>query len=202
MTSSQGSKTPGVDKVVWSTPDAKLSAVKLLKRRGYKSQPLRRVYIPKANKELRALGIPTMVDRAQQALYLLSLEPIAETLADKNAYGFRRGRSSADAIEQCVRTLWHKGSAEWTLEGDIKSCFDNISHDWLMNNITVDKVMLKQWLKSGYISNGCYNPMENGAPQGSLCKASHNEPYAKKVIMQSSLSSSASYNNFIAIYFA
>jgi len=71
-----------------------------------------------------------------------------------------------------------------------------------MNNITVDKVMLKQWLKSGYISNGCYNPMENGAPQGSLCKASHNEPYAKKVIMQSSLSSSASYNNFIAIYFA
>jgi RNA-directed DNA polymerase len=71
-----------------------------------------------------------MKDRAMQALYLLALDPIVETTADNNSYGFRQQRSCADAIEQCFNTLC-KPHPQWILEGDIKSCFDRISHDWL-----------------------------------------------------------------------
>ena len=101
VTENQGKKTPGVDGETWSTQEAKTAAVKSLKRRGYQSKPLRRVYIPKANGKMRPLGIPTMRDRAMQALYLLALDPVSETLADRNSYGFRKGRSTHDAIEQC-----------------------------------------------------------------------------------------------------
>jgi RNA-directed DNA polymerase len=98
VTENQGKKTPGVDGVIWSTSDAKLKAVLSLRQRNYKTMPLRRVYIPKSNGKKRPLGIPTMKDRAMQALYKLALEPIAETLADRNSYGFRLERSTADAI--------------------------------------------------------------------------------------------------------
>ncbi len=87
VTENQGKRTPGVDGETWPTPEAKSQALLLLRRRGYKPLPLRRVYIPKASGKLRPLGIPTMRDRAMQALYLLALQPIAETLADPNSYG-------------------------------------------------------------------------------------------------------------------
>jgi len=121
----RGAKTPGVDNVVWSTSKQKMQAALALKRRGYKTKPLKRIYIPKKQKgKLRPLGIPVMLCRGQQALHLLSLEPISETIADKNAYGFRPLRSTADAIEQCFIALARKGSAPYILEADIKSCFD------------------------------------------------------------------------------
>jgi RNA-directed DNA polymerase len=90
VTENDGKKTPGVDQEIWDTPEKKTQAVHALKRRGYQSQPLRRVYIPKSDgRTMRPLGIPTMKDRAQQALYLLALAPVVETTADKNSYGFR-----------------------------------------------------------------------------------------------------------------
>ncbi|MDR1063550.1 MAG: reverse transcriptase N-terminal domain-containing protein, partial [Azoarcus sp.] len=98
VTENQGKKTPGVDGITWSTPETKSQAMLSLKRRGYRPLPLKRVSIPKANGKMRPLGIPTMKDRAMQALYLLALEPVAETTADRRSFGFRPERSTADAI--------------------------------------------------------------------------------------------------------
>src|SRR5436190_5966090 len=101
VTENQGKATPGVDREIWDTPAKKATALQALKPRGYQPQPLRRVYIPKSNGKMRPLGIPTMKDRAMQALYLLALDPIAETTADPTSYGLRKERATADAIEQC-----------------------------------------------------------------------------------------------------
>lgn len=168
VTSSSGGKTAGIDGVVLKSPKQKIEAVKALKRRGYQAQPLRRIYIPKKNGKQRPLGIPTILDRAQQALHLLSLEPIAEMMADRNSYGFRPHRSCADAIEQCFRALAKKTSAQWILEGDIKACFDKISHSWLMAHIPMDKQVLKQWLGVGFVHKHQWYMTNEGTPQGGV----------------------------------
>lgn len=168
VTGNRGKNTPGVDRVTWKTPEAKMDAVRQLKRRGYRALPLRRVYIPKTNGKLRPLGIPTMKDRAMQGLHALALLPIAEETADPNSYGFRPYRSTADAIEQCFKLLSRKISAPWVLEGDITGCFDNISHEWLLTHVPMDKVMLQKWLTAGYIDQRHLNPTLAGTPQGGL----------------------------------
>jgi len=168
VTSNKGKNTPGVDGVVWKTSHQKIKAIKQLRRRGYKALPLRRVYIPKKSGKLRPLGIPTMRDRAMQALYALTLAPIAETYGDLNSYGFRTGRSCADAIEQCFNCLSHKHSATWILEADIAACFDNISHQWLLDNVPVDKKILTQWLHAGFLDKGNLYPTLKGTPQGGI----------------------------------
>lgn len=167
VTENQGKKTSGVDGELWLTSQAKYKAIEKLNLRGYKPKPLKRVYIPKKNGKKRPLSIPTMTDRAMQTLYKFALEPIAETNADPNSYGFRAKRCTQDAIEQCFTSLNKKKSAKWVLEGDIKGCFDNISHDWILNNIPMNKKLLKLWLECGYIEKQKLFPTEKGSPQGS-----------------------------------
>src|ERR1700678_3835997 len=168
VTNNQGKNTPGVDGAIWSTPASRHKAIDTLRRRGYQPQPLRRVYIPKSNGKLRPLGIPTMKDRAMQALYLLALEPVAETTADPNSYGFRPKRFTADALTQCCNALGRDSSAQWVLEGDIKGSFDHISHHWMLKHVPTDKQVLQKWLRVGYIENRTLFPTEAGTPQGGI----------------------------------
>ncbi len=166
VTENHGKKTPGVDRDVWDTPEKKMAAVHTLRPRGYQPQPLRRVYIPKSTGKLRPLSIATMTDRAMQTVYLQALDPIAEVLADPNSYGFRRDRSPADALAYAHILLSHKTAAQWILEGDIRSCFDQISHDWLLAHVPTDTAILHKWLKAGYIERRILHPTEDGAAQG------------------------------------
>jgi len=168
VTENSGKRTAGVDGIIWKTSNQKLNAANSLKRQGYKASPLKRVYILKKNGKKRPLGIPTMNDRAMQALYLMALDPIAEQTADTCSYGFRPRRSCADAIARCFIHLSRHNSASWILEGDIKGCFDHIGHQWLMDNIPVDTLILNQWLKAGFVEDKQLFPTTEGTPQGGI----------------------------------
>ena len=164
-----GKKTPGIDGVLWKSDKDKMEAVLALDVKTYHAKPLKRIYIEKfGKKEKRPLGIPTMSDRAMQALKLLALEPIAETTADRISFGFRRYRSPEDAREYAFSVLSRKDSPQWILEGDIKSCFDKISHQWMMENIPTDKRILKEFMRCVYIERKQWLPTTEGSPQGGV----------------------------------
>ena len=166
VVSNSGAKTPGVDGVLWNTPEAKSAAFSTLRRHGYQPQPLRRVYISKSNGKRRGLGIPTMADRARQALHLLGLDPIAESQADGHSYGFRRERRCADALAQTHGLMSHRHGPQWILEGDIKACFDKISHEWLLAHVPMDHQVLRKWLNAGFLEKHAYFATTEGTPQG------------------------------------
>jgi RNA-directed DNA polymerase len=172
VTENTGKRTPGVDGQLLDTPVKKAQAVDRLSTEGYRPQPLRRIFIPKGSDpkrmKMRPLGIPTMDDRARQALHLLALDPIAETTADPHSYGFRKARSVADAIEQCFILLARSNSPQYILEGDIRSCFDEISHQWLLSHVPMDRSILRKWLEAGFIEQQIHYPTTTGTPQGGI----------------------------------
>lgn len=168
-----------------------MKAVKWLKinnNQTYQAKPLKRVFIPKKQKnkkrqkislnnllkwidvpkDWRPLGIPTQNDRCMQALHKLSLEPLSETTADLNSYAYRKNRSVKDAISQIFCVTGYKQSAQWILEADIKGCFDNISHKWTLDNILINKHVLNQWLKSGFVYENHWFKCDSGTPQGGI----------------------------------
>lgn len=168
VTRSRGRSTPGIDGVCWRTPRAKLAAAHRLRRRGYRPQPVRRVFIPKPSGGRRPLGIPTMHDRAMQALYALALEPVAECTADRHSYGFRPSRSTADALGQCFIVLAKRHAPTWVLDADITGCFDHLNRPWLLDHVPLDRRVLRGWLEAGVLEGQVLSHPAAGTPQGGV----------------------------------
>ena len=166
VTSNRGKHTPGIDNVLWNTHKDKYNAALSLERRGYTPRPLKRIHIPKRNGGVRPLSIPTMKDRAMQTLYKFALEPISEMLADEHSYGFRPNRSTRDALIRCCSILYYHKDYNWVLKADVKSCFDNISHEWIMDRIPIDKEILSKFLKCGVVHRCKKCATDSGVPQG------------------------------------
>jgi RNA-directed DNA polymerase len=151
VVTNKGGKTAGIDGIVWSDPKDYWSAIQQIAKivnnsSEYKASPLKRVYIPKGNTtQLRPLIIPTIIDRAVQAIYHFGVEPVVETQLDPNSFGFRKNRSTHDAIT-AIRSLLEKQShPKWILETDISKCFDRIDHGFLMKHTPIcHKKVLEQ----------------------------------------------------------
>ena len=168
VTKSKGKVTPGIDSIVWLTPAEKMRGALNLTIRGYRAQPLVRTYIPKKNGKLRPLSIPTIRDRAMQALFNMALAPIEYVTGDKSSFGFRKGRSQHDACQQIRSCLSRKCSATWVLEADIRACFDMISHGWLLAHIPMKRSILNRFLKAGFMEGSQLHPTDSGTPQGGV----------------------------------
>ena len=169
VTANPGKAAPGVDQEIRDTPEKEATAWPAPRPRGYQPRPLRRADIPESNGRMRPLGIPTLRDRARQALSWPALDPRAETTADPNSSGSRKGRSTADAIGPCPPVLSHRSGAQGILEGDIKSCFDRISHQGLPAHVPRNRVILRRWLKAGFREEHVLDASEEGTPRGGIC---------------------------------
>lgn len=166
VTMNDGKRTPGIDKILWDNPQKKWNAIHKLDPFNFEALPVRRVYIPKKKGKLRPLGIPTIKDRAMQTLWKLALDPISEVTADRHSYGYRPYRSTQDVAQVLWLFIAPRKRPWWVLEADIKGFFDNIHHEWIMDNIPITKNSLKQFLQSGHLDKGVFHETKAGVPQG------------------------------------
>ena len=175
----------GVDKVKWTTSHEKMSAALALVVEDYHARPSRLVVIKGKNGKTRRIHIETYQDRAMQCLCAMALDPVAESWGDKKSFAFRKGRSSFDLNEYIRLTFsaadlvppiefWNSGAMasggdnppEWAFIGDVTQCYENISHDWIVNNIPLPKTILKEFLQAGYFFAGELFPMDSGVGIG------------------------------------
>ena len=166
-----GKNTPGVDKLVVKTPEARGVLVDaLIQFIPWKPLPAKRVYIPKPNGKQRPLGIPCIIDRCLQAIIKNALEPYWEALFERSSYGFRPGRSAHDAIAKIYGIACPHRRKKWVVDADIKGCFDNIAHEPLIKAIGnfPARKLIQQWLRAGYVDNGIFHDTETGTPQGGI----------------------------------
>ena len=165
----RGKRTAGVDGLKNLSPKQRMSLVSQIKVTG-KALPARRVWIDNPGRdEKRPLGIPTMQDRAKQALVKLILEPEWEAKFEPNSYGFRPGRSTHDAIEAIFKHINRK--EKYVLDADISQCFDKIDHTALLEKLNTFPTLrhqIKAWLKAGVIDFGVFSKTETGTPQGGV----------------------------------
>jgi len=169
VTSNKGGHSPGIDGKTYNTDIEKFEVIQALYDLSeYKADPVRRVYIPRPDGKKRPLGIPTMKDRIVQTLYLFALDPIAEEQADTRSYGFRKFHG----VHDCVTYLKlicssYTATRRHILDADIEQFFPSVSHQWLLDNIPIDKKILREFLKAGFCEDFTFHPANEGFPQGS-----------------------------------
>lgn len=168
----KGKRTPGIDGYRAMSNEKRGELFDMLKSKNIKHhvpKPAFRKYIKKKNNKLRSLGIPVIVDRVYQEIIRLVLEPQAEANFEPISYGFRPKRGAHDAIER----IWintNTGNWKWVFEGDFKSCFDTLSHDFILEQIKGFPLynLVERFLKAGYVDNNVFHKTREGTPQGGL----------------------------------
>ena len=155
----------GVDGVRWQTDAEKMRAALSLTSRGYHAKPYRRIIVSERGKE-RRIHVPAAYDKAMQALYAYSLDPVAESTADRKSFAFRKGRSMFDAHAYICAAFEGDNAPDWVVRADVKACYDTISHKWLLEHIPMDTKVLREFLRAGAVFAGELFPSEQGISMG------------------------------------
>jgi len=152
----------GVDRIAWNTPHEKMQAALSMYAKGYTAMPSRLLLLTCKNDKQRRIHVNTYFDRAMQCLYAYALDPVAESWGERKSFAYRKGRSAYDLNEYIKNALSGEDAPSWIFIGDVRKCYENISHDWIRDNIPMSKMILNQFLEAGYVFGGEMFPTDMG----------------------------------------